>query len=96
MQKDTSWLAKPCYWVLQSGQRNLLKKTAVTANTHVFRICSNFLLLFARHIGVLMLYYTQGDILQLNSTTARNISFPVRYFQEVKQISMYFLTVKIL
>lgn len=36
------------------------KKPAVTANTHVFRFCSNFLLLFAGHVGMLMLYYPQG------------------------------------
>lgn len=89
MQTDTPWLAKICYRVLQSGQKHLLKKTAVTANTHVFRFCSNFLLLFAGHVGVLMLYYPQGDIQQLNSTTARNISFQVRDFQEVKKKNSY-------
>lgn len=59
-QTDTPWLARTCYKVLQSGQKHLLKKPAATANTHLFRFCSNFLLCFTGHVGMLMLYYPQG------------------------------------
>jgi len=95
MQTDTPRLARICYRVLQSGQKHLLRKTAVTAHTHVFRFCSNFPLLFARHIGMLMQFYPQGDIQQLRSTTTRNILFQVRDFQEVQKFPIDFPDVKL-
>lgn len=94
MQTDTPRLARICYRVLQSGQKHLLKKNAVTAHTHVFRFCSNSPLLFARHVSMLMLHYPQGDIQQLSSTTTRSISFQVKDFQEVQKFPIDFPAVK--
>lgn len=91
MQTDTPRLARICYRVLQSGQKHLLRKTAVTAHTHVFRFCSNFPLLFARHIGMLMLFYPQGDIQQLRSTTTSNIHPRLEISKKFRNFLLIFL-----